>query len=72
MSVGGPEFRQFKAKIMCSKCGAFGEMVWENQSGNRSLVSVSSGFHERISKKKPYPIELVCHGCGSAQPEEEA
>jgi hypothetical protein len=23
-------------------------------------------------KKKPYPIELVCHGCGGAQPEEEA
>ena len=72
MSVGGQGFRQFEAKIRCSKCGAFGEIVWEGQGGNRSLVSVSSGFYERISKKKPYPIELVCYACGRAQPEDES
>jgi len=56
--------------IVCPKCGAVGVVLWEGENNERrSLVSVSKNFSERISKKNPYPIELVCHNCGMAQPE---
>jgi hypothetical protein len=44
-----------------------GVVVWEKDGNSRSLVSLSNGFYERISKKEPYPIEIVCRECGAAQ-----
>ena len=50
--------------------GAVGVVIWENEnSDDRTLVSLSRNFYERIAKKNPYPIEIVCDGCGAAQPE---
>ncbi|HWY64886.1 MAG TPA: hypothetical protein VNX61_06700 [Rhizomicrobium sp.] len=41
-------------------------------SGKKAtFVEVSPGFYERMARKPPYPIELVCHSCGATQPEEE-
>ena len=56
--------------VICPKCGAVGVVLWEDENNEgRSLVSLSKNFYERISKKQPYPIELVCHSCGTAQSE---
>lgn len=63
----GPQ--RISRKIVCPKCGQMGETVWERYGRKSSFLDVSPGFHERISKKVPYPIELVCQACGTAQPE---
>lgn len=62
---------QFTANIMCPRCGTFGAIVWENDAGKRSLVSLSANFYERMTTKKPFPIELVCNDCGSVQIEDQ-
>jgi len=55
--------------IICPKCGAVGVVIWENEnSDDRTLVSLSRNFYEKIPKKTPYPMELVCDGYGAAQP----
>jgi hypothetical protein len=59
----------FSEQIVCQKCGQMGEIVWERHGRERSFLSVSPGFYERITNKKPYSIELVCNACGTAQPE---
>jgi hypothetical protein len=63
------EVPQFTVNIICPKCSALGVVVWEKDGAQRSLVSLSKGFYERLSKEDPYPIELVCHECGAAQAE---
>lgn len=70
MPVQYPELPQISANIVCPKCEAVGVVVWEINGEERSLVSLSRGFYERISTTSPYPIELVCHQCGTAQPED--
>jgi hypothetical protein len=62
---------QFSINIICPKCGTVGVVVWESAAGQTSLVRLSNGFYERLAKKDPYPIELVCHDCGTAQPEQQ-
>jgi len=60
---------RYSRQIVCPKCGQMGEILWE-RDGRRSLfLEVSPGFYERIANKVPYAIELVCHACGTAQPE---
>ena len=59
---------QFTATIICPGCGTLGVVTWERYGKDRTLVSLSKGFYERLSKKKPYPIELVCSECEAAQP----
>ena len=61
---------KFSMDIICPKCAAIGVSVWEGTGAERSLVSLSKGFYERISKRNPYPIELICHACGAVQPEQ--
>jgi len=53
----------------CPKCGAKGRTVWERDEWGLSLVSLSGGFYERLKKLSPVNIEIVCHACGTAQPE---
>jgi hypothetical protein len=65
--VGASEIQQFEAIIFCPSCAAEGAMVWENVRGERALIRLSAGFRERLSKRPPYPIELVCTQCGAAQ-----
>jgi ribosomal protein L40E len=69
MSARHAESPQFSETIICTKCAARGVIVWEDTGAMRSLVSLSGGFYERLSKKEPYGIELVCHRCGARQPE---
>jgi hypothetical protein len=57
--------------IRCPGCGKDGMVEWEDmpdRSGvTRQLVKIVGDFYERLSKKPPYPIELVCKDCGTAQ-----
>jgi hypothetical protein len=68
-----PERDEFTVDLKCHRCGQTGVSTWEENTGvNRngrqtSLVSVSSGFYERLSKKSPHSIELVCHNCEAVQ-----
>ena len=55
--------------IHCPKCGASGQAVWENEPLGLTLVSLSSGFYERLARFTPYRIDIVCHACGTALPE---
>ena len=71
MSIYQLEPQQYTTNIVCSKCKSVGLIVWEMYGKNYSMVNVSQGFYERISRKFPYPIELVCNGCGTAQLEIE-
>ena len=53
--------------ILCPKCGASGDAVWEREASGPCLVSLSSAFYERLAKFVPYTLEIVCHGCGARQ-----
>ena len=55
--------------IHCPKCGANGQAIWENEPRGLHLVSLSNGFYERLAKFTPYRIEIVCHACGTPQPQ---
>lgn len=60
-------------EIYCNHCGKHGRLYWENDphATRQVLVRIDGDFYERIRKKAPYPIELVCNGCGAAQQELE-
>jgi DNA-directed RNA polymerase subunit RPC12/RpoP len=66
---------QFAAPIECPKCGQRGVVTWEKTAHGSvkgpepTLVNLSPEFYERVSKKVPYPIELVCNRCGATQDE---
>ena len=53
--------------IKCPKCGANGNAVWESEKAGPCLVSLSTGFYERLAKFIPYTLEIVCHACGARQ-----
>jgi hypothetical protein len=63
------ELHQISTNIICPGCGAVGVIIWETIDGKRSLVRLSRIFYERLARKTPYPIELVCYDCGTIQPE---
>lgn len=69
MSSHRSEAQNRGVNVICPKCGAVGVVVWEDDKGGPTLVSLSKNFYERISKKRPYAIELVCDSCGAAQAE---
>ena len=58
-----------EGKIRC-RCGKVGVIVWEeapaSDGGRTEFVKVEGDFYERLAKKPPYPIELVCNACGAA------
>lgn len=63
--------RQRTDKIVCRNCGKSGTVIWDdvtrlNASPERmpELAGIDGPFFERLSKKAPYPIELVCRACG--------
>jgi len=55
--------------LLCPKCGAHGTASWEAEKAGLLLVSLSAGFYERLARFKPYKIEVVCHACGTPQPQ---
>jgi hypothetical protein len=65
---------QFTTPIHCPKCGQEGNEIWEENSqagphGPESqFVKRSDGFYERLAKKAPYGIEVVCQCCGAVLP----
>lgn len=59
-----------EGKIRC-RCGKVGAILWEDAptpdgTGRPEFVKIDGDFYERIAKKPPYPIELVCNACGAA------
>jgi hypothetical protein len=60
-------------KILCPKCGQRGQILWEEvpakDSIRKDIVKIDGPFYERLGRKAPHPIELVCNGCETAQPE---
>jgi hypothetical protein len=55
--------------IICPHCGRTGVIHWEEgKNADRNLLAIEGAFYERLCKKAPHPIELVCAGCGTAQP----
>lgn len=54
--------------IVCTKCGERGKIVWDDISRVKheepELLGIEGPFFERIGRKAPYPIELVCRECG--------
>ena len=68
-----PKFGKYSVReefdsIKCSCCGKTGTIMWDQVSRAREfmreMVGIDGPFMERLSKKPPYPIELVCRGCG--------
>jgi hypothetical protein len=59
--------------VVCPKCGQKGSILWEDvpRAGGdgKEMSRISGNFYERLSKKAPHPIELVCNGCGTSQTE---
>lgn len=54
--------------VVCGRCGKPGVILWDEVSRlnvtSRELISIEGPFFERLSKKQPYPIEMVCRACG--------
>jgi len=71
--IPNPEREQFTVDLKCHRCGQTGISIWEeNAQAHRdgpdmSLISVSSGFYERLARKNPCAIVLVCHSCKAVQ-----
>ena len=59
--------------IICPKCGNRGSIAWDDiaapDGDRKELIGITGGFYERLSKKAPYPIELVCNNCGTSEPD---
>ena len=56
--------------IICPNCGKRGKVVWDDVSrlgshAEPELLGIEGPFFERLGRKPPYPIELVCRECGS-------
>ena len=57
--------------LHCPRCDNKGTVKWEvsdtlhNDPGQ--MVHIQGPFYERISKRAPYPIELVCISCKTVQ-----
>jgi hypothetical protein len=57
-------------KIVCPRCGKAGSIIWEEAGypgEPKQFIKIEGDFHERLAKKSPHPIELVCNGCGTPQ-----
>jgi hypothetical protein len=57
--------------VKCPRCGKTGCLFWEAEARGsiKELVRIDGGFYERLAKRRPHPIELVCQGCGTVQRE---
>ena len=63
--------RQHCGEIVCRHCGRTGTIVWDDVTRRNGspeqmpeLAGIDGPFFERLSRKAPYPIELVCRSCG--------
>ena len=55
--------------LACTACGESGALTWEDVPGmgGPELVAIEGRFHERLAKKPPHAIELICGNCGAVQ-----
>jgi hypothetical protein len=54
--------------LSCPGCGANGTLKWEDTpGGEKELVAIEGRFYERLARKAPHAIELVCDDCGTVQ-----
>jgi len=66
---GTHSIRHHSDVVVCRACGKSGTIAWEevsrlNKSTVPELVGIDGPFFERLGRKPPYPIELVCRACG--------
>jgi hypothetical protein len=63
----------YSHRIACPRCHSTGTIRWEqvpdgdDGSSRKQLVAIIGAFHERLSDRRPYPIELICDACGTVQ-----
>jgi len=75
MSAIAQSHDQFTNMITCPKCGQQGHETWEETGQNSGLgpdphlIMRSGDFYERLSRKAPYPIEVVCSRCETVVPD---
>lgn len=60
--------RHHSDAVVCRKCGQAGSVIWDDVSrlntSTPEMTGIDGPFFERLGKKAPYPIELVCRACG--------
>lgn len=60
---------QHSSSFFCRTCGCSGKIVWEDVSplsnSMPELVGIDGPFFERVSKKPPFQVELICQECGA-------
>ena len=68
---------QFSVPIKCGRCGQQGKIIWEENAGDAlargpqtALVSLSSGFYERVARNHRGSAEIVCQKCNTVLPDE--
>jgi hypothetical protein len=53
--------------VTCHQCGNVGVLKWDcvpiPGGVRKEFVGIVGDFYERLSKKSPHPIELVCTAC---------
>ena len=53
--------------VTCQRCGNVGVLKWDcipvPGGFKKDFIGIVGDFYERLSKKPPYPIELVCTPC---------
>ena len=63
-----PYFTQHANTIRCPHCGKTGTIKWgDGPKGGQEIVGIDGDFYERLCRKIPYHIELVCRECGTPQ-----
>jgi ribosomal protein L37E len=67
-SFGTYSIQQHADAMVCRRCGEAGKIVWDDvtrlNAVTPELAAIDGPFYERLSRKPPYPIELVCRTCG--------
>jgi hypothetical protein len=68
---------RFSVPVKCGRCGQQGTIVWEENAGDAlsrgpqtTLVSISSGFYERVARSHRGSVEIVCQRCNTVLPDD--
>ena len=68
MQTRADTIKEHADTLQCRHCGKTGAVIWDqvSRAGENlpELAGIDGPFFERLSRKPPYPIELVCRACG--------